>query len=71
MNEFKVPATRFGSITVPTLVMHGGKTDARLQNAARDVAHAVAGAHHVTLAGQTHNVAPGVLAPAVVTFFTA
>lgn len=71
MNEFKVPATRFGSITVPTLVMHGGKTDARLQNAAREVANAVAGAQHVTLAGQTHNVAPGVLAPAVVKFFTA
>ena len=71
MNEFKVPAARFASITAPTLVMHGSKTDVRLQKAAREVANAVAGAQHVTLAGQTHNVSPAVLTPAVVQFFTA
>lgn len=70
MNEFKVPTTRFASITIPTLVMHGSKTDVRLQKAARTVAEAVPDAQHVTLAGQTHNVKPAVLTPALVKFFT-
>lgn len=51
--------------------MHGSKTHVRLQKAARTVADAVPGAQHRTLAGQTHNVAPTVLTPAVVEFFTA
>jgi pimeloyl-ACP methyl ester carboxylesterase len=71
MNEFEVPTTRLSTISVPTLVLHGSKTDARLQRAARSVAEAVPEAQSLTLAGQTHNVSPAVLAPAVVTFFTA
>ena len=71
MNEFEVPTARFSTISVPTLVLHGSKTDARLQRAARSVAEAVPEAQSLTLAGQTHNVSPVVLAPAVVTFFTA
>jgi pimeloyl-ACP methyl ester carboxylesterase len=71
MDGFKVPTARLASIAVPTLVMHGSKTDVRLQKAARVVADAVPGAQHGTLAGQTHNVAPAVLASAVVAFFGA
>ena len=71
MNEFKVPKERLASIKIPTLAMHGSKTDVRLQKATRAVADAVPGAQHRTLAGQTHNVALTVLAPAVVEFFTA
>ena len=71
MNEFEVPTARLSTISVPTLVLHGSKTDARLQRAARSVAEAVPEAQSLTLAGQTHNVSPAVLAPAVVTFFTA
>jgi pimeloyl-ACP methyl ester carboxylesterase len=71
MGEFEVPAARLASITIPTLVMQGSKTDARLQKAARGVAMSVPGAEHLTLAGQTHNVKPAVLAPAVAAFFTA
>ena len=71
MNQFEVPTSRLSSIAVPTLVLHGSKTDVRLQQAARDVAAAVPAAEHLTLEGQTHNVKPAVLAPAVVTFFTA
>jgi pimeloyl-ACP methyl ester carboxylesterase len=70
MTEFKVPAARFAEVRVPTLVMHGGKTDLRLQKAAEAVAKAVPGARHETLAGQTHNVKLTVLAPAVVGFLT-
>ena len=70
MNEFEVPASRLASITIPTLVMQGAKTDVRLQKAARSVATSVPGAEHLTLTGQTHNVKPAVLAPAVAAFFT-
>lgn len=71
MGEFEVPTARLATIRVPTLVMNGSQTDPRLQRAARAVADAIPGAHHRTLAGQTHNVKPGVLAPAVVEYFKA
>lgn len=70
MNEFEVPTQRLRSIRIPTLAMHGSKTQARLQKAAHAVAAAVPGAQHLTLEGQTHNVKPGVLTPAVLKFFT-
>ncbi|HSD65466.1 MAG TPA: alpha/beta hydrolase [Vicinamibacteria bacterium] len=69
MRGFKVPVERLSTITVPTLAMHGSRTDPRLQQAARAVADAIPGARHRTLAGQTHNVKPSVLAEAVVDFF--
>lgn len=71
MGEYRVPAARFAAIRVPTLVIHGSKTDARLQKAARAVANAVPGAQQRSLAGQTHNVKPAVLTPALVEFFAA
>lgn len=71
MSEFKVPRARLRSISVPVLAMHGSRTDARLKLAAQEVAEAVPGATHRVLAGQTHNVKPGVLVPAVVEFFSA
>jgi pimeloyl-ACP methyl ester carboxylesterase len=71
MSAFKVPRERFSKIAVPVLALHGSKTDARLQAAARAVADAIPGARHRALAGQTHNVAPAVLAPALCEFFAA
>jgi pimeloyl-ACP methyl ester carboxylesterase len=71
MTDFRVPTARLASIMIPTVAMNGSKTDVRLQKAARAVADAVPGAQHLTLAGQTHNVRPAVLAPEVVKFFTA
>jgi len=56
------------TVAVPTLVMNGGKTDARLSQAARAVAAAVPGAQHRELPGQDHNVSPAVLAPALLEF---
>jgi pimeloyl-ACP methyl ester carboxylesterase len=70
MNRYDVPADRFAQITSPTLVMHGGKTDARLAKAAAVVAGAVPKARHETLPGQTHNVAAKVFAPAVTSFLS-
>ena len=71
MSGFEVPAARLAQVRVPTLVMHGTRTDARLVRAAQAVAAAVTGAQHRTLAGQTHNVSPNVLVPALVEFLAA
>ena len=71
MRGFEVPTARLASIKVPTLALHGSKTDPRLQKATRAVADAVPGAQYRTLVGQTHNVNPAVLAPAVAEFFAA
>ena len=71
MPQFKIPRARLASIAVPVLVMHGSKRDGRLREAARAIAEAIPGAQHRELAGQTHNVKPGVLTPPVVEFFGA
>lgn len=68
MTGFEVPAARLAAVRVPALVMHGSKTDPRLARAAEAVAATVPGAQHRTLPGQTHNVSPAVLAPALVEF---
>lgn len=71
MSGFRVPVDRLATIRIPTLVMNGSKSDVRLQRATRAVADAIPGAQHRTLAGQTHDVKPAVLAPAVVDYLTA
>jgi pimeloyl-ACP methyl ester carboxylesterase len=71
MGDFTVPTERLGKVGVPTLVMHGSKTDARLKRAAGEVAGAVPAARSRTLVGQNHNVSAAVLAPAVVEFLAA
>ena len=70
MTAFRIPRKRFASITTPVLVMNGTKTDARLKDAARAIGGLVPGAQHQELAGQTHNVRAGVLAPPVAEFLT-
>ena len=69
MGDFSVPTQRIASIRVPALVMDGGKTDSRLRRAVDGVAAALPTATRRTLAGQTHNVKPEVLTPALVEFF--
>ena len=71
MRGYQVPKRRLASVEVPTMVMHGSNTDVRLAAAARAVADAIPGAQHRTLDGQTHNVKPEVLTPAVVDFLAA
>jgi pimeloyl-ACP methyl ester carboxylesterase len=71
MTGFRIPRARFGAIRVPVLVMNGSKTDPRLRQAARAIVDVIPDASHRELPGQTHNVKPEVLAPAVVEFLTA
>lgn len=69
MGSWTVPVERAALVRVPTLVMHGGKSDSRLQRASRAVAAAIAGAEHRVLSGQTHDPAASVLAPLLLEFF--
>lgn len=68
MTEFRIPRVRFSSIRVPVLMMAGSKTQPRLRDAAKAAAGVIPGAQYRELGGQTHNVDPAILAPAVATF---
>jgi pimeloyl-ACP methyl ester carboxylesterase len=63
------PAGKWSTITIPTLVMAGGKSPAYMQNAMRAWAEALPNAVHQTLAGQTHMVKQDVLLPELLNFF--
>jgi len=56
------------TIGVPALIVDGGANPAFLQEAASAVATAIPDAEHVTLADQTHDEDPAVLAPVLVEF---
>ncbi len=65
----RVPADRLRTIAVPALVLDGAASPPFLQDGTRVVAATLPHASHMTLAGQTHNVDPSVLAPVLVQFF--
>src|SRR5260370_29407403 len=69
MGNGTVPAERLASITLPTLVMDGAASPAFMHNAAQAAALALPNAQRRTLEGQTHDVAPEVLAPVLEEFF--
>jgi pimeloyl-ACP methyl ester carboxylesterase len=64
-----LPAERWVSVTVPTLVMDGGDSPAWAHNGVQAIADILPNAQRRTLAGQTHAVAPEVLAPVLAEFF--
>jgi pimeloyl-ACP methyl ester carboxylesterase len=64
-----LPPQRWASATVPTLVMDGGASPAWIRHAAQALANILPHAQHRTLEGQTHDVAPEVLAPVLAGFF--
>ncbi|MQS13404.1 alpha/beta hydrolase [Streptomyces kaniharaensis] len=64
-----VPVEILAEVAVPALVLDGGASPELLRAPAREVAAAVPGAEHRTLADQTHEVAAEVLAPVLVEFF--
>jgi len=71
MGRFEVPAERFATITVPTLVMAGSKGADEMKRAQRTIAEAIPGAEHRMLDGQTHQVDASVLAEQLDSFFSA
>ena len=63
------PDGKWSMVTIPVLVMAGGKSPAYMQNAMKAWANAFPNAVHQTLPGQTHMVKQEVLAPALINFF--
>jgi pimeloyl-ACP methyl ester carboxylesterase len=66
-----LPAERWASVTVPTLVVAGGASPPWLRNAMRSLADVLPNARYRTLDGQTHRVEPAALAPVLTEFFAA
>jgi hypothetical protein len=64
-----LPANRWASVTVPTVVMDGGKSPAWMRRGNRSLATVLPNAKYRTMAGQTHQVNVKVLAPMLVEFF--
>ena len=64
-----LPIALLAGITTPTLVMHGGAGTPSMRDAAQALSRAIPNAQLRTLAGQTHGVRPGALAPVLAEFF--
>lgn len=66
-----LPAGRWSSVTMPALVLDGGKSPAWMRRAMRSLAEVLPDAHLRTLEGQTHMVKAKAHAPVLVEFFKA
>ena len=71
MGDYSLPVERLTSVTPPTLVLNGDRSDPRLRAAARALWAVLPDVEHRVLAGQTHEVAPSALAPPLAEFFGA
>jgi pimeloyl-ACP methyl ester carboxylesterase len=67
--EFTVPRDRVADIAAPTLVLHGAASPPFMADTARTLAKTMPAATLRGLDGQTHDVDPVALAPALVEFF--
>jgi pimeloyl-ACP methyl ester carboxylesterase len=64
-----LPASRWASVTIPALVMDGGKSPAWMRHANRSLATVLPTAQYRTLEGQTHMLRPQAHAPMLMEFF--
>ena len=67
-----VPTERAATLTIPTLIMDGGGSEATMpfmRATAEALTTAIAHAEHRILRGQTHDVDPKVVAPVLAAFF--
>jgi hypothetical protein len=69
MGDYSLPKERAASIKVPTLVLDGGASFDWIRDTERKLATIIPNAQHRTLEGQTHDVSPDVMGPALVEFF--
>jgi pimeloyl-ACP methyl ester carboxylesterase len=71
MGDYSVPVDRAASVTVPTIVLTGSASFPFFQETVEALAKALPHGETRTLDGQTHDVAPEVLAPELKEFFEA
>jgi pimeloyl-ACP methyl ester carboxylesterase len=64
-----LPANRWASVTVPTLIMDGGKSPAWMRRANESLAASLPNAQYRTLEAQTHMLKPKAHAPMLLEFF--
>jgi pimeloyl-ACP methyl ester carboxylesterase len=64
-----LPAGRWDTVTIPTLVADGGKSEPWMRNAQRSLAAALPNSAYRTLEGQNHMVKATALAPVLIEFF--
>jgi pimeloyl-ACP methyl ester carboxylesterase len=69
MGDYSLPSERLASVTIPALVIDGGASFPWMSETAQALADTLPNAERRTLEGQTHNVAPGTLAPVLQGFF--
>lgn len=65
-----LPAGAWTNVTIPTLVLHGGRSPGWMKNGTLALAKALPNAKFRVLEGQTHDVSPKVLMPVLSDFFT-
>ncbi|MET7787095.1 alpha/beta fold hydrolase [Streptomyces sp. 900116325] len=70
LGDGTVPAERLGSVTARTMVLTGGFSPTPMRTLTRVLADAIPRARHRTLTGQTHDLAPQVVAPVLAEFFS-
>ena len=68
MGNFAPPTSQLAALTVPTLVLGGAKSPAKLRSAVVGTAAAIPGGQHRLLPGQNHNVSAQALAPVLAEF---
>jgi pimeloyl-ACP methyl ester carboxylesterase len=64
-----LPARRWGSVSVPTLVMDGGKSPVWMRQGSQALARILPNAQYRTLPGQTHRLKPRAHTPTLTAFF--
>ncbi|HEV2254305.1 MAG TPA: alpha/beta hydrolase [Streptosporangiaceae bacterium] len=65
-----LPPGRWAGVTIPVLVLAGGKSPAWMRTAMHSLAAVLPTAEHRVLEGQTHLVKPAALAPVLAEFFS-
>jgi pimeloyl-ACP methyl ester carboxylesterase len=71
MGDYSPPVDRAASVTVPILLIAGAASFPFMLETAEALAKAIPNAQTRTLEGQTHDVAPDVIAPVLEEFFSA
>jgi pimeloyl-ACP methyl ester carboxylesterase len=69
LGDRSIPVEIAAAITVPALVMDGGASPVFMRDAARTLAEAILKGQYRTLEGQTHEVAPDIMASTLIEYF--
>lgn len=69
MGNYSVPQKITSRIDVPTILISGEKSPAKLRNAVEEVAKSIPNSQISLLKGQSHNVNMNILSPVLTDFF--